>query len=202
MNLATIEMDRTQAREAFLEYRTAVKERHSDEDEAIMRGYRELARGRQLIRLSDTVLAGGLVERTWRPSWDRGRAPETVMLPAIAVMRADRPECWVSRDGNDRFVFTPDTWYRGRKDRVVIGGFEPHQMFGQWRAMVPIVPPALRPKAALRNYHILWEANWAQANPPAPHDPALLRHIGGDLYAVLAVWDLTEVERAVLGMRA
>ena len=33
-----------------------------------------------------------------------------------------------------------------------------------------------------------------------PRDPALLRNITGTLYAVLAVWDLTEVERAVLGM--
>jgi hypothetical protein len=33
-------------------------------------------------------------------------------------------------------------------------------------------------------------------------DPALLRHIRGDLWAVLAVWDLTELERAVLGQRS
>lgn len=32
-------------------------------------------------------------------------------------------------------------------------------------------------------------------------DPALLKHIGGDLYAVLATWDLTELERSVLGGR-
>jgi hypothetical protein len=34
-----------------------------------------------------------------------------------------------------------------------------------------------------------------------PEDPALLKHIGGDLYAVLAVWNLTELERAVLSGR-
>ena len=67
------------------------------------------------------------------------------------------------------------------------------------RAMVPLVPPPLRPAHALRNYHVLWEADWQQA-PPA--DPALLKHIGGDLYAVLAIWDLTELERAVLAGRA
>jgi len=33
-----------------------------------------------------------------------------------------------------------------------------------------------------------------------PRDPALIRHIRGDLWAVLAVWDLTELERAVLAM--
>lgn len=36
-----------------------------------------------------------------------------------------------------------------------------------------------------------------------PGDPALLKHMGGDLYAILAVWDLSPLERAVLaGKRA
>lgn len=42
-----------------------------------------------------------------------------------------------------------------------------------------------------------------QALKEAPVDPALLKHIGGDLYAVVATWDLTDLERAVLdGHRA
>jgi hypothetical protein len=34
-----------------------------------------------------------------------------------------------------------------------------------------------------------------------PRDPALLRHIRGDLWVVLAVWDLTDLERLVLSQR-
>lgn len=34
-----------------------------------------------------------------------------------------------------------------------------------------------------------------------PGDPLLLKHLAGTLYAVLAVWDLTELERAVFGGR-
>lgn len=45
---------------------------------------------------------------------------------------------------------------------------------------------------------MLFEAEW---RPEPPKDPALLRHIGGDLYSVVAVWDLTELERAVLAGR-
>jgi hypothetical protein len=46
---------------------------------------------------------------------------------------------------------------------------------------------------------------WDPERPPAPVDPALLRHIGGDLYAVdlyavVVTWDLTEIERAVLAL--
>jgi hypothetical protein len=29
-------------------------------------------------------------------------------------------------------------------------------------------------------------------------DPILLRPIGGDLYAVVAQWDLTEIERTII----
>jgi hypothetical protein len=73
--------------------------------------------------------------------------------------------------------------------------------WGAARTVVPLIPPKLRPKPRrLRHCHILWEVEaWA---PVAPRDPALLRHIRGDLWAVLAVWDLTELERMVLSQRA
>jgi hypothetical protein len=66
--------------------------------------------------------------------------------------------------------------------------------------LVPIVPPQLRPKHDLANYHTFWEVEHWTLCPP--RDPMLLRHLGGWLYAVLAVWDLTPVERAVLGAPA
>jgi hypothetical protein len=65
------------------------------------------------------------------------------------------------------------------------------------KAMAPVIPPALRPAHHLRNYHLLWEAEWSRI-PRPPGDPALLKHVAGDLYAVLAVWDLTPLEQAVL----
>ena len=51
MNVATIAMDRGEAREAYKAYRASVRERHSAEDEAIMRGYKELAAGHQVLNL-------------------------------------------------------------------------------------------------------------------------------------------------------
>jgi hypothetical protein len=48
---------------------------------------------------------------------------------------------------------------------------------------------------------ILWEVEeWAKA-PRPPGDPILLRPLLGDLYTVEAHWDLTDVERLVLGQR-
>jgi hypothetical protein len=76
------------------------------------------------------------------------------------------------------------------------------ERINRWRpakAIVPLVPIHLRPKRGLANYHILFEAVW---EPLPPSDPMLLRRIGkGDLWLVVAAWDLTEIERAALAAR-
>lgn len=213
MDLALIEMPQTDAREAFLEYRRAVRDRHDAEDEQIMRGYRELARGRQLISMPETIRAGGFEARR---VGGRGRMPGTVFLPRLALCRADARWCHtdgIDSDGAVRFAADAEARFTDRrawrKHRFMPDGtFDPEQVspedghnraWGDWRAMVPKVPPALRPTTAMRSFHILWEAEWSRVPPT---DPALLKHIGGDLYAVLAIWDLTELERAVLGGRS
>jgi len=201
MDLSTITMEKPKARAAFLEYRKAVREHHNAEDEAIMRGYRELARGRQLINLPETIAAGGVD--------DQG-------LPRLAVMRADVPWCWVQRSANGAVTFTPAQRVRSQLRKGVyrlppdtfpaVAFAQVQREWGSswgshYRAMVPPIPPTLRPPYGLGNYAILWEATWEKV-PRPPGDPALLRHISGDLYAVLAIWDLTELERAVLAGRS
>lgn len=196
MNLPSITMDRTKARAAFLAYRDAVRARHSAEDAAIMRGYRTLAAGQQVLALSDAIAAGGLN--------DQG-------LPALAVARADHRWCRLrgqSRgfvfDGSDRWNVPHNAGPAAgvfRFDHTVLGVDWPPRTPRMVRAMVPIIPPGLRPVHALSGYHIIWEVDrWAQA-PAPPGDPALLKRLGGDLYAVVAVWDLTDLERAVLAGR-
>ena len=68
------------------------------------------------------------------------------------------------------------------------------------RAVAPIIPPQYRPPFKLENYHLLWEVDRWTVNPQPRRDPALLKHVGGDMYAVLAVWDLTELESRILGL--
>ena len=63
------------------------------------------------------------------------------------------------------------------------------------RAVVPAIPVHLRPAGDLGEFFILFEAEWDKHAPP---DPLLLKHIGGHMYSVLAQWDLTDVEKAVL----
>lgn len=69
-------------------------------------------------------------------------------------------------------------------------------------ALVPHVPADVRPRTGqLRDWFVLWEVEeWFDRaqSMTAPTDPLLLEHIDGELYAVLAEWDLTDVERAIM----
>lgn len=196
MFLTAIEIDRLEARKKFLEYRNSVRARHNAEDEQIMRGYRALAQGKQVIDIVATMRAGGVIDL--RDSDNNIRT-----VPRLAIMRADAPWCYLHIDSRNitfyKGQFSPtsrETRYVTRIPKTALP--EVAKGWASFKAMVPPVPPGLRPADKIGNYHILFEAEW-KAEPPG--DPALLKHIGGDLYAVLATWDLTELERTVLAGR-
>jgi hypothetical protein len=209
MDLATITMDKADARRAFIDYRNAVRERHTAEDAQIMRGYRALARGQQVINLREVLRDGGC--------FDDG-------LPRLAVAQSDSEWVWLARRRDGAVTFLPAARIHHNRKRGVtalppgtlptcleLGHSRdprgwcdgPHD--GWWssrrRAMVPIVPPALRPVHSLESYWTLFEVPQWLVAPRPPGDPALLKHIGGELYAVIAIWDLTPLEQAVLAGR-
>jgi hypothetical protein len=68
----------------------------------------------------------------------------------------------------------------------------------QGKAQVPMIPPRHKPAGHLRAYRVLFEAVW-ERRPPV--DPMLLRHVGGPFYVVVAQWDLSPLEQAVLRAR-
>lgn len=205
MDMVTIEMPQAEARVKFLEYKRAVQARHDAEMEQIMRGYKALANGHQVIDLAATVRAGGVMEVV-----SPRRRTDVLVAPRLAVMRADAHWCKVATDEDGRVVFYggeaswgPKTGERRYVVRLPQGTLPEEPSYNRrpsytLRAMVPPVPPGLQPADKIGNYHILWEAEWEHI---APKDPALLKHIGGDLYAVVAVWDLTLLERTVLAGR-
>lgn len=195
MNLAPLQLTRDEARERLRHYQDLVAEERTTEDEAIAAGYRAAARGLPVIVLPDVVARGG-----WFPNG----------LPRLAVIRADATQCFLtsSDDGGMRTLTYADTaWDRGRarvgRHRVQIRVPRPSAETNRpWRAstIVPLIPPEFRPKASrLWRFHVLWEVESWTLEPP--RDPALLRHVRGDLWAVVAVWDLTDLERAVLSAR-
>lgn len=201
MQLDTIQISEDEAKARLAEYEELVREERTIQDLQIAAGYKAAARGLPIIRLSETVAAGGY--------FDYG-------LPRIAVIRANVQTCYVYREhngDNTDFVFTDanEGWHQDRNRgalvnrrtvRVTVPFDDSHRNTrrGHWGAastIVPIIPPRYRPRRRrLRGFHILWEVE--QWENIVPRDPALLRHIAGDLWAVHAAWDLTDLERAVL----
>jgi hypothetical protein len=199
MDVSTISMPADTARAKLEEYREALGAHGgTEEDRGILMGYKAIASGKTLLNLNDVFRACALDHK--------GR-------PRLAVGRASWRWCYLqmrsileSKGGNyvNRWLFSQSArylWGNGRLGSVVVPLPTASQVAptsGQWRAMVPLIPPNLRPtEKAMRNYHVLWEAEWESV----PVDPMLLRHLHGSLYVVLAVWDLTSLERAVLSGR-
>lgn len=227
MELQTLEIPRAQAREAAAEYRRAARTisdpERRQEFEQIARAYRIAARdGVPMIALTPTIRSGGLVPRTLVRSkgteWERR---ETFLVPRLAVCRASAAYVYtlgLQRNGRLELVDSLRRRFDYRSGRITLELDEElpeniesgHDLVGSWNgsawcSMVPIVPPRHRPPRAstLDSFLVLWEVDrWEWSTPPAPPgDPALLRHVGGDIYAVLATWDLTELEQLVLSGR-
>lgn len=187
MNVEIITMPVEEAKAAYREYREAVRNNPNPEDQAVMLGYRALAQGKAVIDVAQAIRGAGLNEQN---------------LPRVAIARASWE--WVvfssKGQGAGEFLRSPRGCHYGPWPAVLLpnGTFPQGASRAPWRAraLVPTIPPKLRP-ARLEDYHILWEAEWQRA----PRDPMLLKYLSGNLYAVLAVWDLTPLEQAVLGSR-
>lgn len=198
MELPVIAVTEAEAEAKLAEYEAAGPAGRTRLDDLIVRAYRAVRRGGKVIRLSEAIRAGGFD--------DKG-------LPRIAVGGATWTEASVFWSGND-LIFTDDPRRLNRgaqvgrhSVRVTLPADARPQRANAWRsgtAMVPLVPPAARPRPRrggtphLDRCHVLWEAVWDMT---VPYDPALIRRIAGDLWEVLSEWDLTELERAVLAQR-
>ena len=204
MNVSTITVGEEEAKQMLAEYR-ALGDRATDEDKLVQKAMLEASRGHALIDIARAIPAAGA---------------DHLGRPHIAIARADDPEIVVWRGSH---YYGDAGWIKGTGDldmrpsdvlstaaRSRLFNFERGEleewapMTERWFALTPSIPAALRPRGALSRYHILWEAEWRAKSqlPRPPRDPALLRHIVGTLYAVLAVWDLSEIEQLVLGMVA
>jgi hypothetical protein len=191
MDLGTITIDEAEATARVAEYEQVLASERSVEDEAILSAYRAAKRGLPVISLSRAFDIGGF--------HDNG-------LPKLAIIRSDATRCWVECRSN-RLTFADAQFARNMgalvgKHTVQVDTTVTRPSGQRWRGstIVPMVPPRHRPKRGrAHNFHILWEVD--EWTPTPPRDPALVRHIRGDLWSVLAVWDLTELERLVLAQR-
>ena len=202
MDVATIKMPKHKARERFNEYAEALKTREpTPEDTAAMQGYKALADGKDVLDLF-AVFRNSEGDAERRPRLAIGRAH----WKFVAVGRTEEGSAIfqeTKRLGESIYIHSKSAWHR--RIRLPSGTLHNSARPGggggreNLHAIVPTIPPTIRPPRALHRYVILWEAEWKRV-PPV--DPLLLRQLAGGLYVILASWDLTELERAVLGGRA
>lgn len=197
MHTEVVTVDRAKAQDLFRQYK---KHQHWSKpiDRECMRAYELIGQGRMVIQAMESVRQAGL-----KPEGeDKG-------FPVLGLCRADAKACTAAFSGDGSLVMGADNYRHRYRDGNFVtqsvchwaAGTWPRPTNGRWRAqaLVPAAPLHLRPKRGLQNYHVLWEAIWTKA---PPYDPMLLRRIGrGDLWLVVAHWDLTAVERAALSTR-
>ena len=188
MDVERIEVDRKKALELYRAYKT---HQHYQQplDATIQRAYQLIAQGRVIIKALESIKAASVGADG---------------LPKLAICNAMAERCRVQMRSEGSAVMDRPDRYRSPQDKTNVFRF-PNDTFPRYNgygkeaeSMVPLVPIHLRPKRALGAYHILYEAEWSKA---VPIDPMLLRRLKGDMWLVVAAWELTEVERAALATR-
>jgi|SRR5215471_5301013 len=209
-----VTLPKEEALEKFNQYKAALRVSRSQHDRMMKAVYGALSEGLGVINPRQAILKAGF-------------ADDVNLHPRLAICRADQSIVYFHRQhwSDEAFFSSYPSRFITRANRKAQqerhqfhfppgqlprlsnyqGRTQAHPLYESYvKATVPIVPPAHRPLFRdLGDYSILWEVDkWeALPRPPVPPgDPMLLRplaHTG--LYAVMAHWDLSEVERMVLG---
>lgn len=211
MKIQELEIPKEQAIEEYEAYKQVLKKpkfEHEQYLKDLKAIYGHMKHGRSIIDLWASMKKAGL---------------NTHGNPRLAICRADSKHVRFEKrkDNDSRFYFEKSRWQYDYQRWVLdleipIGTFVNWQVkkervdngVTQWErttvlnqnveTVVPIIPAkflnALR--GSLKNYHILWEVKkW---KPVPPRDPMLLRKLTPNMFVVLASWDLTPLERAVI----
>ena len=185
------------AKQEWRTYLSVLKQRTPDlkhyrvQYKALKNAQYYLSKGKSILDLLESMRIGGV---------------NAEGLPKLAISRADffqvrmRTSSWPDRGS---VVMEPPGRYNKPSAifRFPVGLFGPDLKMDASRtftAAVPTVPARLLPVAPLKGYYLLWEVEkWAIV---PPKDPLLLRRLAEDsnLFVVLAHWDLTPLERAVM----
>jgi hypothetical protein len=207
MDINAITMDHHAARRKAQDYKERLAKMKPSlsnagiraEYETALKGFEALARGTRLIDLDDVMANCPL---------DHG------MRPKLAIARHDRKQVkfeWGLFTSRACFHTDLDREHAPRESltvRVNLGrehrrtNADGRHVSVMGYALVPMIPLDVRPKAGIpEDAYILWEVErWSdrRLDVTPDTDPYLLKHIAGPLYAVLAEWDLTDLEKAIM----
>lgn len=180
----------------------------SAEDKQVLTAYKALEEGRKMVSLSEAIIKGGT---------------DSNNMPKIGIARADMSSvrCASYPAGTVRFFDgrpRAEGWSKRRIKKENPWKNEFPGLLPKWtwnrdyegttagartgNARAPYIPPHVRPENSA-DYLVFWEAQWSMDEVPKPRprvviDPAILEQVVGDLYMVVATWDLTPIEAAAL----
>ena len=196
-------MPRKQAKIFYQDYLGAVKTRKEAYVKELKQVYYHLSKGNKVLDIYEVFKKSGVNE---------------MGEPKLAIARADsRSVEFNKRDlGAGRFEGRTDTYnvdlptrtfpkWKTKINKEEAGYFENQYtekgeryiLRNKISTKVPIVPAHLLPEGELDNYFVLWEVSeWSEM--PVYNDPFLLKRINANAFVVLAEWDLTPVEQAII----
>ena len=183
---------------AWKEYLELLKNRDDEGANILKQAYYHASKGRKVIDIYQAMKDAGLNIDGW---------------PRLAICRADGKECFFRRRAKGSGLFHHERlnrWEGGNRNSVSLGEgtfmdlpVAPHfeNLKNERYAVIPTIPAKFYPKGSLEKYYLLWEVEqWHEKSqfPVPPIDPFLLKRISPNLFVVLAEWDLTPLERAVI----
>jgi len=188
MNIETLTETKRAATEKWHEYKNAEKVNKDPMYKDLRKVYNQIKNGKKVIDIFKVIQKGD-VHANFHPKL------------AIAKALTKNITCKYYQDGTVKFLNDRNEL---AADVILKNCLPTFKMQRTWdfqilQAPVPIVPPKFLPKILTDDYYILWEVDeWKQVPPT---DPFLLKRITTTLFVVLAGWDLTELEKAVMAGR-
>lgn len=200
MQLETIPTEyRLSATEKWREYVAAEKRERKPEYTDLKKIYAQVKQGKKVCDIFDVIHKGG-IHPNFHPKLAIAQAKTKVIYcryhPNGTVHYVNRNSYW---SGSTSKPLKSDVdlpkclpaW-----DRLSVTGNKYGSDFCL-SAPVPLIPPQYLPKSGLTDDHyILWDVDKWEMAPPL--DPWLLKRVTKTMFVVLAGWDLTELERAVM----
>jgi len=199
MQLSAYEMEKKDATEKWHEICANIRnsENVSEYDKVLKRCYYAMSQGNKVIDLIQVM---------------RGAGCNHLGEPRLAIMPADAKTCILDRkySGGGLFRRAGSAWNRSKLGEVAlpegtfvswahVNNWEELRKFPNLKTSVPSIPAEIAGDKNLARYHVLWEVD--QWTPMPPKDPLLLRRLGKTMFAILAEWELSDLEYAVtIGM--
>lgn len=194
MQIPTIEMPTELAQKKLDEYRDFRLTDLAEDEQIMKRSFKALAKGQKLFNLYEIMRRAGT---------------NHLVQPKLAIARADWKGVYFTGfdDGSGEF-HSKRSSVEDNHTVICRGSVFPEEI-DKWgwstywgktgeellHSVVPAIPVQLKPPHKLLNYHILFEPTW-EVLPD--RDPILCKRISPNMFIILASWDLTDLELAVL----